>query len=72
MSLIAADVTVLFFIKQEVLLPGISIAIVCERISNADLSTIDPIVATVSSVGDGDGVDFMRLLKVQSPPWFCL
>ena len=52
------------------LLPGIIVAIVIERISNADLGTIDSFVATISSVGDGDSVDFIRLQEVQSPPWF--
>ena len=55
-------------IRRLVLLPGISIAIVTEGISNADLSSIDPLVAAISSVGDGDSVDFIRLQKVQSPP----
>lgn len=48
-------------IRQTVLLPGISVAIVIEGISNADLSTIDPVVTTIFSVGDGDGVDFISL-----------
>lgn len=48
-------------LRWTVLLPGISIAIVTEGISNADLSTIDPVVATIFPVGDGDGVDFICL-----------
>ena len=59
-------------IRWTVLLPWISIAIVTEGISNADLSTIDPLVATIPSVGDGDSVDFIRLQKVQSPPWIAI
>ena len=59
-------------IGQTLLLPGISVAIVTEGISDADLSSIDPIGATILSVGDGDSVNFIRLQKVQSPPWIAI
>ena len=51
-----------------VLLPRIIIAIVLKGISNADLSTMDPLLATVSSVGYGDSVDLIGPQEVQSPP----
>ena len=54
---------------RTVLLPGISIAIVSEGISDADLSSIEPLEATISSVGDGDSFDFICFQEVQSPPW---
>ena len=57
-------------IKRTGLLPGICVAVVTERIPNADLSSIDSIMATILSIGDGDSVDFIQLLEIQSPPWF--
>lgn len=51
------------------LLPGIIIAIVLKGISNADLSTMDPFLATISSDGDGDSVDLIGPQEVQLPPW---
>ena len=56
-------------IGLTVLLPGVSIAIIIEVISNAYLSTIDPFLTTIFSVGDGHSVDFIGLQEVQSPPW---
>lgn len=53
-------------------LPGIIVAIVTEGTADADLSVIDPFMAAISSVGDGDGVDVVRLQQVKSPPWFHL
>ena len=58
------------FIRHKVQLPGVTVAIVIEGISNADLSTINSPGTTISSVGDGDSVDLICLQEVQSPPWF--
>lgn len=48
--------------------PWIPVAVVLERVPDVDLSAVDPPVATISSVGDGDGADGERLLEVQPPP----
>lgn len=51
------------------LLLWIEIAVILQRISNANLSTIDPGVMPIFTDSDCNSVDFMSLQKVQSPPW---
>ena len=52
--------------------PGIWIALIIQGVSNTDLSSVEPLRATVFSVGDADIVDFVRVAEVQSPPRFSL
>lgn len=56
-------------LKKKTILPWISIPIVLKRISNVDLSTVDPAVVRICTDGDCNCVDLMYLQKVQSPPW---
>ena len=49
-------------------IPRISISIVVQGVSNADLSSIEPFTAAVSSVGDLDRMHFVSFPQVHSPP----
>ena len=49
-------------------IPLVAVSIVVQRISNADLSSIESAGATVLSVGDCDIVDFVDRSEVNSPP----
>ena len=48
-------------------IPLVAVSIVTQRISNADLSSIDS-VSAVEAVGDCDVVDFVDRSEVHSPP----
>ena len=53
-------------------IPLVAVPIVAQGISNADLSSIDSIRATVLSVGDFYIVDFVDCSEVHSPPGFVI
>jgi len=51
-----------------ILLHSIVIAVVVKAVPNTNLSSIDPISTTITSVGDGNHDNFVRLLQGNSPP----
>lgn len=54
-------------LKKKILLPGINIAIMIERISNSNLCPIDLLNIVTNS--DYYFVDFVWPQEVESPPW---
>jgi len=51
-----------------ILLHSIVIAVVVKAVPNTNLSSIDPNSTTITSVGDGNHDNFVRLLQGNSPP----
>ena len=60
------------YIEIEMNIPLVAVPIVSQRISDADLSSIDSVSATVLSVGDFYIVDFVDCSEVHSPPGFVI